>query len=124
MRKYMYLTVFGGLLSCCSIGWGQTSAPAVPRLVKFGGSIKNFSGQPVAGISGVTFAIYSSQQGGTALWMETQNVEPDTQGNYTVLLGATQSGGLPMDLFLSGEPRWLGVQAQGQDEQSRILLVS
>ena len=58
------------------------------------------------------------------LWMETQNVTPDKDGRYAVMLGASTSAGLPTDLFASGEARWLGVQAQGQPEQPRVLLLS
>jgi hypothetical protein len=56
--------------------------------------------------------------------METQNVRLDENGRYTVLLGATRNDGLPMELFASGEARWLGVQVEGQPEQSRVLLLS
>jgi 6-phosphogluconolactonase (cycloisomerase 2 family) len=74
----------------------------------------------------VTFAIYKEQEGGAALWLETQNVELDEAGRYTVLLGATKSAGLPLELFLGGETRWLGAQVQlpGEVEQRRVLLVS
>jgi hypothetical protein len=56
--------------------------------------------------------------------METQNVTTDTDGHYTALLGATQSAGLPAELFTSEQARWVGVQVQGQPEQPRVLLVS
>jgi hypothetical protein len=56
--------------------------------------------------------------------METQNVQPDKNGRYSVALGSTTNQGLPTSLFVSGEARWLGVQAQGQAEQPRVLLLS
>src|SRR6202049_1407634 len=64
--------------------------------------------------------------GGTALWQETQNLSVDSDGHYSVLLGATRTEGLPLELFASGEPRWLGVQFQrpGEAEQPRVLLAS
>ena len=98
----------------------------VPRLVKFAGILKDEQGQPRTGTVGVTFAIYKEQEGGAALWMETQNVELDEQGRYTVLLGATKSEGLPLELFSAGEPRWLGMQVNlpHEVEQARVLLVS
>lgn len=61
---------------------------------------------------------------GYRFWLETQNVNGDNKGNYTVLLGSTKPQGLPADLFTSNEARWLGVQAEGQTEQARILFVS
>ncbi|MGB7554388.1 MAG: tail fiber domain-containing protein [Candidatus Korobacteraceae bacterium] len=56
--------------------------------------------------------------------METQNLTPDANSNYSVLLGSTTAAGLPSDLFSQQEERWLGVQIQGQPEQPRVLLVS
>src|ERR1019366_3330003 len=73
---------------------------------------------------GVTFSIYKQQDGGAAVWQETQNVTPDSNGQYSVLLGTTTATGLPDDLFSQQEQRWLGVQVQGQAEQARVLLVS
>src|SRR6266852_3300064 len=106
----------------------QEVVPAlpVPRLVKLAGTLKDELGKPRTGVVGVTFAIYKEQEGGAALWMETQNVELDEQGHYTVLLGSSKSEGLPLELFTSGEPRWLGVQVSlpKEVEQPRVLLVS
>src|SRR5467141_3296290 len=98
----------------------------VPRLVKFAGTLKDELGKARAGVVGVTFAIYKEQEGGAALWLETQNVELDEQGRYAVLLGATKNEGLPLELFMAAESRWLGAQVQlpGEVEQPRVLLVS
>ena len=73
---------------------------------------------------GVTFALYAEQTGGAPLWLETQNVTPDANGRYTVYLGANHANGVPLNLFASGEARWLGVQPEGQAEQTRAQLVS
>src|SRR5712691_6714872 len=99
---------------------------AVPRLIKLAGSLKDAQGKPLSNTVGVTFAIYKEQEGGAPLWLETQNVPLDEQGHYSVLLGATKSEGLPLELFSSGEPRWLGVQVNlpGEVEGPRVLLVS
>src|SRR5262249_7345513 len=88
--------------------------------------LRDRNGQPFTGVVGVTFSLYRDQQGGAPLWTENQNVQLDTQGRYTALLGATQGEGLPTELFTSGDPKWLGVQAQmpGEEEQARVFLVS
>jgi hypothetical protein len=98
----------------------------VPPLVNFSGVLTDLNGKPITttGVVGVTFLLYKDSQGGSPLWMETQNVEPDRNGHYTVMLGSSSSSGLPADIFVAGEAHWLGVQAQGQDEQPRVLLVS
>ena len=48
----------------------------------------------------------------------------NAKGRYTIYLGANHANGVPMDLFASGEARWLGVQPEGQAEQARVQLVS
>jgi hypothetical protein len=97
---------------------------AVPPMVHFGGVLTDINGKPLTGTVGVTFSLYKESQGGAPLWMETQNVQADRAGHYSVSLGSTKSQGLPADLFASGEARWLSVQPQGQAEQPRVVLVS
>jgi len=114
---------------CFDSGFAQqtpsnSSSVAVPHLVQFNGVVRNNADKPLTGMVEITFAFYEEQEGGAALWLETQNVDPDKTGRYTVLLGSTSSTGLPSDLFVSGEARWLGVQVQGQAEQPRVLLLS
>ncbi len=100
------------------------SASALPRLVRFGGTVRDLNGSPVTGVVGITFALYSEKAGGAALWLETQNATADSNGHYTVLLGSTKPEGLPAELFTSEQARWVGVQVSGQPEQPRVLLVS
>ena len=100
------------------------SVTVVPRLVNYSGKATDARGSVVSGIAGVTFAIYKDEYEGSPLWIETQNVQADARGNYTVQLGATKPAGLPMELFTSGEARWLGVRVNGGDEQPRVLLLS
>jgi hypothetical protein len=93
-------------------------------LVNFSGELTPAAGGPAAGMVGITFLLYKDSQGGVPLWMETQNVQPDKNGHYSVMLGSTSSHGLPANIFAAGEARWLGVQAEGQSEQARVLLLS
>ncbi len=132
------LCVFGSCGLLISRALGQTESPGpgaaglsaagtsvVPRLVNFGGTVKDASGKPATGDATLTFSLYQLQEGGNPLWSETQSIQLDAQGHYTVLLGATQPDGLPLDLFTSGQARWLGVQPQlpGVGELPRVLLV-
>jgi hypothetical protein len=102
----------------------SSSQVSVPHLVKFSGTVKDDAGHPRSGVVGITFALYKDQQNGAPLWLETQNVQADSKGNYTVLLGSSQAEGLPTDIFSSNDARWLGVRVEGQEEQPRTLLVS
>ena len=101
------------------------SAPtAVPPLVPYSGIALSSQGKPLSGEASVTFLIYKDEQGGEALWMESQTVAVDGLGHYRVQLGATSPSGLPSDLFATGEARWLEVQIAGEPAQSRVLLAS
>jgi hypothetical protein len=131
VRNFRNVVGFSMLLLLAAVALAQsktTSTPqgSVPRLIKFSGSLRDAQGHPRTGVVGVMFSIYPEQLGSAALWSETQNVSLDSEGRYSVLLGSEHSEGLSMDLFASGEGRWLGVQmmAQGEPEQSRVLLVS
>jgi hypothetical protein len=107
-----------------TIALSQGNQTAEPRLVKFGGVLTDFMGRPLSGEMEVTFALYKQETDEEPLWKETQKLEVDKQGAYTALIGATQPGGVPVELFRSDEARWLGVQIQGEPQRPRILLVS
>jgi hypothetical protein len=107
---------------------GQENALAapnvVPDLINYSGVLKDATGRPLTGVTGVTFLLYAAEQGGVPLWLETQNVMPEKSGRYSVQLGATSKNGIPPDLFMNGEARWLAVQIANEPEQPRVLLVA
>ena len=131
LRLRLTLVVLSTMVSVVALGQAaQPPAqarvpPGVPRLVKFSGLLKDAAGNLLTNTVGISFAIYSEQTGGVALWQETQNVQ-FSQGRYTVFLGGSKSIGIPAELFASGQPRWLGVTAllPGEQEQPRVLLAS
>jgi hypothetical protein len=105
-----------------AVASGAASAAVVPRLIRVTGSLPEGAGKPFS--IRTTFALYKDQNSSDPLWQETQNVQLDASGHYSVLLGASQEEGLPLDVFASGEAHWLGIQPEGETEQSRILLLS
>jgi hypothetical protein len=115
-------------LICCALPlMAQHSASVdsvVPAIVKFTGTLNDINGKPLTGTVGVSFLLYQEQTGGAPLWIETQNVQADKNGHYSVVLGSTTSHGLPAEAFTGGEARWLAVQPSGQAEQARVVLVS
>jgi hypothetical protein len=124
-RRLLVVLIF----SLMPVAYSQTaqntnSSASVPRLVNFSGKATDAQRRSISGATGVTFSIYKEQYEGSPLWMETQNVQADKSGNYTAQLGATKSEGLPIELFSSGEARWLGVRVNGGEEQPRVLLLS
>jgi trimeric autotransporter adhesin len=112
------------VLCLTSVAVAQQQSSVVPSLINFSGVLADANGKPLTGVVGVTFYLYAGPEGGAPLWMETQNVQPDKYGDYSVMLGSTTGQGLPTSLFVSGEARWLGVQAQGQAEQPRVMLLA
>ncbi len=59
----------------------------VPKLVNYGGTLADVSGRPLISVVGVTFSLYKESQGGAPLWMETQSVQPNKSGHYSIMLG-------------------------------------
>jgi len=100
----------------------SSSSPSVsvPRLINLSGIFRPADGQAVGAAETVTFAVYAEETGGAPIWQETQQVTPDASGRYTVLLGATQADGVPLDVFASGGARWLGmIWTRGDENQGR-----
>jgi hypothetical protein len=121
----VWLLLICSAFSLCAQQAASAAANAVvPPVVKFSGVLTDINNKPVTGAVGVTFSLYKESEGGAPLWVETQNVTPDKTGHYSVMLGSASTQGLPGSAFASGEARWLGVQAQGQTEQPRTLLMS
>ena len=128
-RRRLLAACIGASIFCSFVNAQQqptssASSAVVPRLVNFAGKAVDTEGKIITGIAEATFAIYKDQYEGSPLWLETQNVQGDAKGNYTAQLGATKPEGLPLDLFTSGEARWLGVSINNGSEQPRILLMS
>jgi hypothetical protein len=101
-----------------------TAPTTVPALVSYSGKATAGDGKPLSGDISATFLIFKDETGGEPLFTESQMVSFDATGRYKVQLGASLTNGLPVDLFSSGEARWLEVQIAGQAPQPRALLVS
>ena len=91
---------------------GISSLADVPQHISFQGKLHDDAGNPLTGQYEVTFRIYTTQSGGTALWTETLTVDCEN-GLYSVILGKTS----PITLDFDGQ-YWLGVQVTGNNELS------
>jgi hypothetical protein len=114
--------VTGTLLSLFVVATAA-SAQAPQRLVRFGGTVRDASGGAIAGVVTMRIDIFGVEDGGTPLWSESQTVTLDALGRYAVILGATETDGLPLDLLATGAPRWLGVHVDGLPDVPRVMLV-
>ncbi|HTD55883.1 MAG TPA: hypothetical protein VK670_10915, partial [Silvibacterium sp.] len=96
------------LFAICMLASAQESesnSGTVPSLVNFSGLLVDANGKPLTGNISVTFSLYKDRQVGAAIWIESQNVQVDKTGHYSVMLGSTTNQGLPAELFSSGEAR-------------------
>ncbi len=113
------------VLSMAAQTSGSPASAQVPPLIQFSSVATDQGGSSLSGVVSITFSLYTGQQGGEALWTETQNnVQLDPTGHYSAQLGVTKPNGVPTALFTSGEAHWLGVQIAEQAEQPRVLLLS
>ena len=101
-----------------------SASTAVPPLIPYSGVVSTVPGAQPAASASIAFLIYKDEQSGEPLFAETQTVALDVTGHYKAQLGATLANGIPMDLFATGEARWLEVQVAGEAPQPRVLLVS
>src|SRR5580698_3818915 len=105
--------VLVGFLSLATSLTAQTASinPAssqVPAVIQFSNVASDEAGSPLSGLVAITFSLYNNARGGEPLWTETQNVQLDSAGRYSVYLGITRANGVPISLFSTGQAHWLG----------------
>lgn len=131
-RKRSAILLIGSMILITSFALAQRGtepvdtgrAMAVPRFIRYTGTLMGRESGPRMGSVGVEFAIWRDKEGGVPLWSEIQNLDVDLEGRFGVLLGVTKSDGVPPAVLGSGEPRWLSVREVEGMEQPRQLLVS
>ncbi|MGA2214361.1 MAG: hypothetical protein ABSH31_13890, partial [Bryobacteraceae bacterium] len=74
--------------------------------MKFDGTLVDVSGKPLSGVVGVTMLLYEDERGGAPVWSETQDVQADATGHYTMLLGSATADGMPRSLFSWADVYW------------------
>ncbi len=90
-------------------------AASSTSMINYQGRLTDDVGAPITGSTvSVTFTIYGTASGDTALWTETQAVSVDT-GVYSVQLGAVNP--ITDDLFKAAD-RWLGVKVRTDPEMT------
>jgi trimeric autotransporter adhesin len=120
---YLFLALTAAAQQAAPVS-SPATVNSVPNLINYSGILKDTTGRTLTSITAVTFLLYKEEQSAAPLWLETQNVQPDKTGHYSVQLGSASKNGIPSDLFTNGEARWLAVQIGTEPEQARVLLVA
>jgi len=93
----------------------------IPKLINYQGKLTDANSLPVNGTRSITFSIYESASGGSALWSETHTSATVTNGIFSILLGSvTDLGNLEFD-----KPYYLGITiGSGTEMTPRKQIVS
>lgn len=95
------------------------AAPAAAQVneVSFQGRLTDSSNNPIASSTSVVFAIYTGPgPGGTPVWTETQSVTPNSNGVFSVRLGAVTS--FPAALDWTATNYFLGITVGSDSEMT------
>lgn len=101
MNRITGFAAIVALFVICSAAWG-----ALPQTINYQGYLRNTNGTPVGVATNVTFSLYTSASGESALWTESRSVTP-SNGIYSVQMGSVNP--LPQNLFVN-DSLWLGIK--------------
>jgi len=93
--------------------------PVLNNRMSYQGRLTDFRGNPVDGSRNMTFRLYTSETGGTAIWQETQSNVQVNNGLFTVQLGANNT----LDEADFHRPLYLEVVVAGYTLSPRQLLL-
>jgi len=98
-----------------------TLSAQVPQLINYQGKLSDKSENPITGSRAITFRIYNSITGGSAIWSENHTVTL-SEGYFSVILGSINP--IPFAVF-DGNDKYLSLQIGSDTEMSpRTRLVS
>ena len=104
-------------IAALAVGVYTIAAPSwsVPATLHYQGRLTDSAGSPVTGITDLTFRIWDSETGGTALWEEPQTINIPPSGYFSVVLAKTAGYEIGAGV-LEGGPRWLGIEVGSAGE--------
>ncbi len=108
--RTLYTLMLIGLLAFSASLFGAT-----PFLLYYQGRLTNDAGVPLDGVYQVSFTVYDSEFGGTALWTETHTTVNVNKGLFAVILGSVSP--IAPGLFVA-TPRFLAIGVNGGPEMS------
>ncbi len=114
----------GNVLSCLSLSVILILMAAVPKVLNYQGKLLDTSGVGVNDTLDMTFRLYTSQTGGTAIWIEDHNgtnAVPVSNGLFSVELGSIIPFPPTVDFSI---PYWLEIQVGTEILSPRERLTS
>ena len=111
MKNTLLLILVALLVGISDLLVAVPTLAQAPQTLSYQGVLKNDDGTAVPdGDYDLTFHIYDTASGGTALWTEAK-VVPVVNATFNAILGSTVTLDLPFD-----QPYWLGIQVEGNPE--------
>ncbi len=101
----------------------SASASEAPRLLKFQGTLLDDDGKSVNDTKEMSFKIYETVEGGTALWNSGTSYVSVLDGKFTVTLNGESSNPFPNDLF-SKKVLYIATTVEGNELKNRMRLAS
>ncbi|MCP4677815.1 MAG: collagen-like protein [Deltaproteobacteria bacterium] len=112
-RKLSIVAVFTVIM------FAGVSQAVVPNLIPLQGVLSDSSQNPVDGPTDMTFGIFGSETGGSAIWTETQASVPVSNGVFAVYLGSVTA--LDSSVLVTPDELWLEMSVAG-DVLNRVRL--
>ena len=111
--------VLAGLIVSLGSMIAVPAKAAIPERISYQGRLADAAGEPLPGSHSLVFRIYGSEEGGSALWVEIDDVVADSNGVFSVVLGK----GVPIAVSFD-QPRWLEIEADGEVLSPRREIVA
>lgn len=110
-----YVIIISSLLLWSAPAWAE-----IPHKINYQARLADTAtGEPLVGTYSTEFRLYDAPVAGTLLWDETQTVDSDSAGIFSVILGSDTEIALTFD-----EPVWLEVVVEGEVLSPRREIVS
>ncbi len=94
----------------------QTSSVTSTTTFPYQGRLHDLESNPITATLPITFRLYATSTGGTALWTESWPGVAVTDGLFNILLGTTTP--LTPTLFTDNATLWLGIQVAADTEMT------
>lgn len=113
-RLYVRLVLMALAVVCGLLALAPLARAQVPHLIRYQGTAVDSNEVPLEGPYTITFRLYPAASGGTPAWTEAHTNVPLSKGHFSVLLGQNTA----LTAMDWSQPRWLGVQINGEPELS------